>query len=83
MGVVHAIVANPTGDHPTGVIDCPIEVTAGGVVVALAATALIGLVSYGWPPGSVVVEVLALFAVQSLGVVGALTSAVDHIGELS
>lgn len=41
--------------------------------------ARIGLLSKGWFPWQVVVEILAVFAVKAFGVVGALASSVNHV----
>lgn len=78
LRVVHAVVADAAGDMAGGHEDGLVEVTADGVLVALALLAGIRLLAEGRLPGQIVEEVLAELTVQALGVVGALAAPVHH-----
>ena len=77
-----AVVADAAGDAAGGFVDGRVKVAPVRVVVAVAALASVGLAANGRPPGQVVVEILALLAVESLGVVRALAPSVHHVRPL-
>ena len=79
-GVVLAIVAHAAGNPSGGLVHGRIKVAPVRVVVAVAALARVRLAADGGPPRQVVVKVLALLAVESARVVGALAPAVHHVG---
>ena len=79
-GVVLAIIADSAGDFAGGFVDGGVKVALVRVVVTVAAFARVRLSTDGRLPGVVVVKILALFAVEALGVVRALASAVHHVG---
>ena len=77
-----AVVADAAGDAAGGFVDGRVKVAPVRVVVAIAAFASVCLAANGRPPGQVVVEILALLAVESLGVVRALAPSVHHVRPL-
>lgn len=77
--VVLAIVADPAGHPPRSLVNCFVEVAGSGMIVAVARSAGVRLLADRGLPRQIVVEVLALLAVETLGVVGALASTVDHV----
>lgn len=78
-GVVQALVADAAGHAAGRLVHGRIEVALARVVVAIAPFAGVRLTTDGRSPGQVVVEVLALLAVEALRVVRALAAAVHHV----
>ena len=77
--VVLAIVTDSARDSAGPLVDRLVEVTGGGMVVAVARSASVRLLSNSWLPRQIVVEVLAFLAVETCRVVGALAPAVHHV----
>ena len=77
--VMQTIVANAAGAIPRRQIFEWIEMASIGVPVAFASFASVGHATDSRHPRQVVVEILALLAIQAFGVVLTLAFAVDHI----
>lgn len=78
-GVMLTVVADTSGYPTASLVHSFVKVTAGRVSVAIAHATGVGLLANGWFPGQVVEEVFALLAIATLGVVGAIASAVYHV----
>lgn len=77
--VVLAVVADATGHSSRSLINRFIEVTGFAMIVAIALPARVRLLADRRFPRQIVIEVVACLAVQTLGVVSALASAMDHV----
>ena len=77
--VVLAIVTDSARDSAGPLVDRLVEVTGGGMIVAVARSASVRLLSNSWLPRQIVVEVLAFLAVEACRVVGAFAPAVHHV----
>lgn len=77
--VVLAIVTDTTRDSSSRLIDSWIKVAPIRVMITVAAFASVRLTTNSRPPRKIVIEVFALLAVESLGVVRTFTSTVDHV----
>ena len=73
------IVADSAGYSARSLVDRFVEVAGTGMIVAIARPTGVRLFADRGLPRQVVVEVLALLAVETLSVVRALASAVDHV----
>jgi len=78
-GVVHTVVTDTSTDTTRQLKHSSVKVATGRMVVTITTSARIGLLA-GWFPRQVIVEILARFAVETLGVVGTFTLAVNHVG---
>lgn len=77
--VMLAIVANSTGHSARSLIDRFVEVAGIGMIVTIARSTRIRLFADRGLPRQVVIEILALLAVEALSVVRTLASTVDHV----
>lgn len=77
--IVLAIVADSAGHSARSLVDRFVEVAGIGMIVAIARSTSVRLFADRGLPRQIVIEVLALLAVEALGVVRTLASAVDHI----
>lgn len=77
--VVLTIVADSTGHSARSLVDRLVEVAGIGMVVTITWPTCVRLFAHRGFPWQVVVEVLALLAIETLGVVRTLASAVDHV----
>lgn len=77
LGVVHTVVANAAAHEAGRLVDGAIEVAASGVLIAIAPTTFVPLITDGRSPRQVVEEVLTLFAVKSLRRVSAFATTVN------
>lgn len=77
--VVLTVITYTTTDTTRVLINCVIKMTTGCVVVAVALLASVCLFAERRLPRQVVEEILALFAIQTLGVVRTFAFAVHHV----
>lgn len=86
LSIVLAVIADTATDTTRVLIDGVIKVTACCVTVAVAHLTGIRLLAKRRFPGQIIEKVLALFAVQTLGVVRTLATSMHHlapgVGEL-
>lgn len=78
-GVVSAFIADTAADTTGCLVNGGIEVTPGGVVVAIAPFACICILSLCRSPRQIIVKVFTLLAVQSLRVVRTFASTMYHV----
>lgn len=77
-GVVLALITDATTGVACGQVHSHVKVAPVGVFVAVALFASMWIVDLSWTPRQVLIEILAELTVETLGVVLADTSSVDH-----